>query len=113
VYEFEAWDNPGQITVVNRVVPSSDPGRFNLKIDGTTYAQNAPSGGSTGPVAVDAGVHSVSETAGVNTVPGNYVTGISCSDASRSNSVALGGIHVTAGGSVTCTITNTRRLYKT
>ncbi len=53
----------GTITVTKHLVSNPiDPAKFNLKVDGTTYATNVGNGGTTGAVSVAAGTHSVSET---------------------------------------------------
>ncbi|MFI5041873.1 MAG: hypothetical protein ACHQNA_08490 [Acidimicrobiales bacterium] len=102
----------GTITVTKKLAPASDPGRFNLRIDGTTQASNVGNTGTTGQVTVPAGDHTVSETAGTNAVLGKYVTTIACSDGSKGHGTSLSGVHGNAGADVTCTITNTRKLYK-
>jgi uncharacterized repeat protein (TIGR01451 family) len=102
----------GTITVVKHLVPSYDPGRFNLRIDGTTYAPNVGNNGTTGQVSVSAGNHTVSETAGTSTNLGNYVPRIVCSDGSAGYGTSLSGVHVAVGDDITCTITNTRRLHR-
>jgi CSLREA domain-containing protein len=104
---------PGQITVTKKLVPATDPGRFNLLIDGTVYAANVGDGGTTGPINFIPGTsHTVSETAGTNTILSRYVTTIRCSDGSFVVGTSLSGVAAGAGGSVSCTITNTRRLYR-
>jgi hypothetical protein len=104
----------GTITVTKRLVSSPlDPAKFNLRVDGTTYAFNVGNGGTTGAVTVAAGTHTVSETAGTGANLGSYTTRIACSDGSVGYGTSLSGVTVTSGGSVTCTITNTRKLFKT
>jgi hypothetical protein len=89
---------------VNKVcVPPADPGLFNLRIDGTTYAANAACGGATGQVVLSTGAHTVSETAGTGTSLSNYDTVIS------GDCAANGSITLAAGENKTCTITNTRK----
>jgi uncharacterized repeat protein (TIGR01451 family) len=104
--------NCGWITVVKHLVPTYDPGRFNLKIDGTTHASNVGNNGTTGQVTVSTGNHTVAETAGTSTNLSLYVPRIECTDGSASYGTSLSGIHVGLGDNVTCTITNTRRLRK-
>jgi hypothetical protein len=104
---------PGLITVTKRLVPTYDPGRFNLLIDGTVYATNVGDGGTTGPIAVLPGSsHTVSETAGTNTILSRYVTTIRCSNGSFARGTSLSGVQAGAGSTVDCTIENTRRLYR-
>jgi outer membrane protein assembly factor BamB len=101
------------ITVTKHLVPANDAGRFNLQIDGVTYAANAGNNGTTGSITVATGSHTVRETAGTNTVlDGNhYVSQISCTDGSSAHGTSLN-VTVTYGDAVTCTITNTRKLYR-
>jgi hypothetical protein len=62
-----------RLTVNKVVVPATDPGRFNLRIDGNTVAANATGGASSGPQFVSPNVqHTVSETAGTGTSLANY-----------------------------------------
>ncbi len=93
----------------------ADPARFNLWIDGALYKANAGNGGTTGSIAVLPGVgHTVSETAGVNADMSKYSAKISCSDGSAGNGTSLSGVTpATVATVVTCTITNTRKLFKT
>ena len=96
------YNTPAAYLTVNKVcLPPADPGLFNLRIDGTTHAANAPCGGSTGPILVSPGSHTVSETAGTGTSLTDYDTVIGGACAAN-GSVTLGG-----GESKTCTITNT------
>ena len=103
----------GTITVTKKLVSNSlDPAKFNLKIDGTTYASNVGNNGTTGAVIVLQGTHTVSETAGTNANLSNYTTRIACSDGSSGYTTSLSGITVNQLDNITCTITNTRKLFK-
>ena len=93
---------PPTLTVNKVCDPPADTGLFNLRIDGVTEAANAPCGGTTGPVAVSGGAHTVSETAGTGTNLANYTTVIG------GDCAANGSITLAAGENKTCTITNTR-----
>lgn len=91
---------------VNKVVSSIDPnesGKFNLKIDTTTYATNVGDGGTTGAKIVALGAHSVSEVAGLNTDLSLY------SAATTGDCASNGSIILVAGDNKVCTITNTRK----
>jgi uncharacterized repeat protein (TIGR01451 family) len=91
---------------VNKVcVPANDAGKFNLLIDAETAGTgaNAACGGTTGAVPQTLGSHSVGESAGTGTLPGNYDSAIS-GDCSPTGSVTL-----LAGDNKVCTITNTRK----
>ena len=90
---------------VNKVCdPTNDPGKFNLRIDGSTAGTgaNAACGtGTTGAVVVTAASHTVSETQGTSTLLSNYtpVIGGDCA--------ADGTVTLAAGDNKVCTITNT------
>lgn len=89
---------------VNKVlIPSTDTGKFNLRIDGATAGTgaNVGNGGTTGAVTVIAGSHTVSETAGAGTTLSNYTSVISGDCASNGN------ITLATGDNKVCTITNT------
>jgi len=108
---FRIQTEGATITVTKKLVPSYDPGRFNLLVDGTTYAHNIGDNGTTGQVTVASGTHVVAETAGTNATPGNYVPRIVCSDGSAGYGTSLS-VHTNAGDNVVCTITNTRKLHR-
>jgi hypothetical protein len=104
---------PGTITVTKHLVSNPlDPAKFNLRIDGTTYAANVGNGGTTGAVLVGSGSHTVSETAGTNANLGNYTARIECSDGAAGYGTSLSGVQVNSGENITCTITNTRKLFR-
>jgi hypothetical protein len=87
------------LTVTKVLIPATDPGRFNLRIDGVARATNVGNGGSTGSVVVLQGTHVVDEVGnGTNLSP--YIRTFS-GDCNASGSVALA-----AGDHKTCTITN-------
>jgi hypothetical protein len=87
-------------------VPSNDPGKFNLQIDGGTKAPDVGDGGTTGKQTVTVGDHTVGETQGTNTLLSDYVTTIGGACA------ADGKVTLAAGDDKTCTITNTLKTYK-
>jgi hypothetical protein len=91
---------------VNKVLnPSADPRRFNLQINGTTWATNVGDGGTTGAQDGVIGSNTVTETVGM---PG---TGLSdFSSVIGGDCAADGTITLAAGDNKTCTITNTRNL---
>ncbi len=94
------------LTVNKILIPSSDPGLFNLQIDGSTAGTgaNVGDGGTTGAVDVSIGGHTVGETAGTDTTLADYFTPVISGDCAADGSVT-----VAAGDNKTCTITNTRR----
>ncbi len=102
----------GHLTVTKHLVSNyGDPAKFNLRIDGTTYAANIGDGGTTGAVAVLSGLHTVSETGGIGANMSNYRAGIACSTGDSTQGTSLT-IDVPANTPVSCTITNTRKLFK-
>ena len=100
------------ITVTKHLVSFAlDPAKFNLRIDGVTYAANVGNGGTTGAITVLPGTHTVSETAGLNANMSNYTARIACSDGSAAYATSLQ-VTVALGDQLTCVITNTRKLFK-
>jgi hypothetical protein len=90
---------PAELTVTKICDPADDGGRFNLSVDDQTQTDVA-CGESFGPVAVPAGQHHVSESAGTGTSLGDYTTTIGGACA------ADGSVTLAAGQQATCTITN-------
>jgi uncharacterized repeat protein (TIGR01451 family) len=98
-----------QVRVVKEIEPASDPGKFDLRINGTTHADDVGDGGDTGFKQVSPGQVTVDELAGAGTVLADYVSGVSCDSGKGS---ANGTSHVFTtdfGDQVTCTITNARK----
>jgi hypothetical protein len=92
----------GSLTVNKVCVPPSDGGLFDLNIDSLRF-RDVPCGGSTGPVELQAGAHTVGEPdGGTDTSLADYTTVIG------GDCAADGSVTVAAGGAATCTITNTR-----
>jgi hypothetical protein len=71
---------PKTIQVCKDLIPSNDPGLFNLQLDGVTQFADANDGDCTGNIEVAAGTHSVGETAGTATSLSAYNMNISCVD---------------------------------
>jgi uncharacterized repeat protein (TIGR01451 family) len=95
----------GSVTLTMRLVPASDPARFDLRIDGAAIGAgtNVGDGGITGKTTVAGGVHTVSEAAHAGTDPDQYSAAIECG-------AGIGATFVVAPGQdVICAITNTRR----
>jgi hypothetical protein len=104
----------GSITVVKVLHPSDDPGRFNLKIDGVVPGDTAAvgDGGTTGTIAVRAGVHTVSESAASGTSLADYISQIVCARGGEVVAESTGttvSVSVQRDENVLCTITNTRK----
>jgi uncharacterized repeat protein (TIGR01451 family) len=107
----------GKIEVKKDLVPDTDPGLFNLQVDGVTKAADQGDNGTTGEVVVDAGNHSVGETEGTNSSLSSYTSTISCKNLNGTGTVIASGngsllsnIPVADGSDIVCTITNTRQL---
>ncbi|MGL5927603.1 MAG: GEVED domain-containing protein, partial [Dermatophilaceae bacterium] len=127
------------VRVLKSFAPVTDPGTVNLQINGTTFASGVPhSGGTTfrsvynntaltapdvtvtQDVQTQAVPITVGETAGAGTNLADYVATTRCVDAngtvvSTSSTVTIPQSSSTSGGNgraqtITCTITNTRRL---
>ena len=97
--------NP-KITVIKKLVPASDSGRFNLMVDSTTV-KAAAGDGDSGTTTVAPGHHHVYETAAAGTDLADYTASIDCK--TKAKTYGPGWIDVIAGDEVTCTITNTRQ----
>ena len=111
VFSFGVVGTDGTLTVTKQVQSNSqDPGKWDLLIDGTEYASCVGNGGTTGPVNVASGIHTVSEDTCIPS--GSFTTYITCSDGSSvSNGTSLS-VFVAPGANVTCNIRNVRKLYK-
>jgi uncharacterized repeat protein (TIGR01451 family) len=107
----------GTLRVDKVLRPASDPGRFNLEIDGVPAGSGRGVGdfGTTGDVSVTPGQHRVGEEGAKGTSLANYETTIACRGNRGRGAVnsAFAGpelvVDVPAGAEVVCTITNTRR----
>jgi prealbumin domain-containing protein len=102
----------GTIVVTKRLLPSTDPGRFDLQVDGADVATQVGDGG-TGSKVVPTGSHTVGE-AGANLA--DYTSSTSCKDTSGTEvATGSGAVDVTVGNgdTITCTITNTRKATPT
>jgi len=95
-----------RLTVNKQLVPSNDPGKFNLQIDGSTAGTggNVGDNGTTGAIELGLGVHTVGETAGTGTSLGDYFTPAIGGDCAADGTITLG-----PGDDKTCTITNTKQ----
>src|SRR3954453_12693535 len=103
--DFGNYKQP-KITVIKKLVPAGDPGRFDLKVDSTVVKAAAGDGGS-GSTLVSPGAHLVSETGAGGTDLADYKAEISC-DTATAKTYGPGWVHPQPGDEVTCTITNTR-----
>jgi uncharacterized repeat protein (TIGR01451 family) len=103
----------GSITVVKRLVPADDPGRFNLEIDGEVAGGAAAvgDGDTTGTIAVTADRHTVSESAALGTSLADYRIDIACRSGDGSVVAGANGpsvsVQVRRNEAIVCTIQNT------
>jgi hypothetical protein len=95
------------VTVTKRLAPTTDPGRFDLRVNGAVVKAAAGNGGH-GSTPVDSGSDVIVSEAAANGHPlGDYRTAIDCGTAGSGTGASLTLTHVTAD--VSCTVTNTRR----
>jgi hypothetical protein len=91
-------------------VPTTDPGVFNLQVNGTTII-TGPNGTTTGPLTVGIGEGTVSETAAAGTNLGDYSSKVDCTRNGQP-AISVPGTKVDGaianGDVVVCTFTNTR-----
>ena len=101
-----------EIKVIKDIVPDTDTGKFNLKIDSTVFNNGGPGygdNGTTGFQQVSAGSHTVSEAGNGTTNLSDYSSRVNCD--SGKGSTNPGTSHtfsIAYGEQVTCTIINTR-----
>ena len=91
------------------LVPAADAGKFDLRINTTTHADDVGDGGDTGFKSVSPGSVTVDELAGTGTSLGNYVSSVECNSGKGSANGTSHTFSVGFGDQVTCTITNTRK----
>jgi Prealbumin-like fold domain len=94
----------GQIKVVKKLVPSTDAGKFDLAVNGTTRVSGGDGASATVTVPTGSG-HSVAES---GATLGKYTSSVSCTDGSTGGTSATG-IIVKPGETTVCTFTNTRK----
>jgi uncharacterized repeat protein (TIGR01451 family) len=107
-----------EVKLVKALNPTTDAGKFDLTLAGTTY-DNAGAGfgngGNTGFQIVAAGTVAMSEAAHTGTTLADYTSALACVNAANGavtvspNNNTSGSITVAAGDKITCTITNTRK----
>ena len=107
----------GRLEVVKDLIPATDPGTFDLQIDGSTEKQDAVDGDTTGEKTLNTGPHTVGELAGsAATDLDDYQKAIRCIDTANANQEVLNqpaddadaSVQVDSGDDIVCTITNTR-----
>jgi len=105
-------DHKATITLAKALLPSTDPGRFNLAIAGVGTVKASAGNGDSGSRQVPYGTYTVRETGAAGSALANYVSSIACavngvpgpSGSGTSLTVAVG-----PGDQLGCTFTNTRK----
>jgi hypothetical protein len=104
------------ITVRKDLRPSSDPGRFDLKVAGQVVKAAAGNGGS-GSTQLPAGTYRVAESGSGGTSLADYATAIACTLNGSPGPSASGtpqlDVTVATGDQLTCTFTNKRKAQVT
>ena len=96
-----------KITVIKDLVPSTDSGRFDLKVDSTVVKASAADGG-TGSLLVSPGHHQVTEVAASGTNLADYAATTTCAKTKSARTSGPGWVDVRSGDEIVCTIRNTR-----
>src|SRR5581483_1504352 len=99
-----------RITVVNQLAPTTDPGRFDLRV-GSTVVRPAAGDGGTGSLAVAAGTYTVGEAPASGTDPANYTSSIACTKNGNPDVSGPGtsvDVTVASGDVEVCTTSNQR-----
>ena len=109
--EFGNFKQP-TIRVEKNLIPASDPGRFDLRVDDTAV-KTAAADEEGGTTAVSVGTHSVSEAGANGTDLTKYAASVACtkngSPYLAGDGSSLGNLAVTSGDAVVCRITNQRK----
>ena len=108
VCTFTNTRKTGTVTVSKALAPTSDSGKFDLKINNVTKASNIGDGGTTGAQITDTGSVTVSEAAYTGTDLANYVSSYSCTNGMSGNGTTVT-FTLNASDNVTCTFTNSRK----
>ena len=110
----------GKLEVKKALSPTTDPGLFDLLINGNILADNVGHNGSTGEQTVSVNANTVGEAAGTGTSLANYTSSISCIDTANANAAVTATqgtglswtVNVTSGSDIVCTISNARQTGK-
>ncbi|HET8949621.1 MAG TPA: hypothetical protein VFN44_03895, partial [Solirubrobacteraceae bacterium] len=108
--DFGNW-YPAQLTVSKKLVPATDPGRFDLFVNGGRVFQNALNGSSV-TLIVPPGLYTVSEQAVPPADLSQYTSSVSCKTLSRKRRLRAGAVFqdvpLAAGGRAACEFLNVR-----
>jgi hypothetical protein len=104
------------IEVIKKLIPSTDTGTFDLRLNGVAKAQGVGDDGTTTRLEVPTGDYAVAERAADGTELEDYASTIACEpreDGPAERSVPTAGtstdVTLNAGDDVVCTFTNTRK----
>lgn len=98
---------PPQLHLTKALKPASDPGRFDLAMDGTAVATSVGNLGGSGSLTLAVGNHTVSEAGAGGTNLADYSKSIDCGNGTASGPSAS--VTVNAGDDKVCTFTNLGR----
>jgi hypothetical protein len=101
----------GTLEVIKDLVPNTDPGTFDLRVDGTTYGTGGD-GTDTGALTFLQGSYGVDEAGTAGTSLSDYTSSISCQNGGNPPAVVNGTsttVTIAPGDAWVCTITNTRK----
>ena len=82
----------GTLTITKVLSPTTDPGLFNLLIDGSSPnagSNNVGDGGTTGAITLTTGSHTFGEVAHSGTSLADYTSHWSCSDGTSGSGTSL------------------------
>jgi uncharacterized repeat protein (TIGR01451 family) len=110
--DFGNWF-AAQLTLEKFLFPATDPGRFDLLVDGAVELAEAGNG-SRRTIRLPPGTYDVSERAAAGTNPADYLSTVDCQPGvsrrgTRRAGAVFEGLQLVAGARATCTFTNTRR----
>jgi hypothetical protein len=109
--DFGNWF-PARLTVEKEVEPPSDPGRFDLLVNGVAVLTNAGDGASA-TVNLPPGTHQISERPAGATNPADFRSSVECRRTTsgrggRRSGMVDDGLTLAAGDEASCTIRNIR-----
>ena len=110
VCTFTNTRKTGQLEVVKMLDPATDPGSFDLLIDGNVEREAAGHDDGTGPVLVETGDHTVAEEGADGTDPDDYNTTLECFEGEVTVPSEGGVVAVGDGANIACIFTNTRKM---
>jgi hypothetical protein len=102
---------PAELVVEKELAPPSDPGRFNLLVDGVTVAP-AAGDGAIRTLSLRPGLHTVSEVPAAGTNAANYDSTVECKRGARRRQLRSGPVYanlmLNSGDRAVCTFRNLR-----